>query len=68
MVRVGIFTDPKVEGNLELKINLPLLSLGLPAHLRIKIKEIKNIQGQAVIGQTLEQPQQKGMRGSSLTS
>ena len=66
-VRMGILTDPKVAGNLELEINLPLLCLGLLVLLRIKIEEIET-QEQAVISQTLEQPQQKWMCGSSLTS
>jgi len=56
---MGILINPKVVGNLELEINLPLLSLGLPVLLRIKIKEIE-IQEQAVIGQNLEQPHKSG--------
>lgn len=59
MVRKGILTDPKVAGNLELEINIPLLSLGLPILLHIKIKEIET-QEQVVIGQTLEQPHKSG--------
>jgi len=56
---MGVLIDPKVVGNLELEINLPLLSLGILVLLRIKIKEIE-IQEQAVIGQTLEQPHKSG--------
>jgi len=59
VVRMGILIDPKVAGNLELEINLPFLSLGLPILLRIKIKEIET-QEQAVSDQTSEQPHKSG--------
>jgi len=55
----GILIDPKVAGNLELEINLPLRSLALHVLLRLKIKEIET-QEQAVIGHTLDKPHKSG--------